>query len=80
MGQMVKEETVLHQNKPAVKNHAIVHKPPPSHVQPVAVAPGSTAMGTTSHSQHNSLPPQVRSVFCYYYYYYYFLKNEFWAY
>ncbi|CAH1736719.1 bromodomain-containing protein 3-like isoform X2 [Aphis gossypii] len=59
MGQMVKEETVLPQHKPAVKNHSITQKPPPSHNQPIAVAPGSTAMGTTPHSQHNSLPPQI---------------------
>lgn len=55
---MVKEETVLPQHKPAVKNHSIIQKPP-SQNQPIAVAPGSTAMGTTPHSQHNSLPPQV---------------------
>lgn len=60
---MVKEETVLPQHKPAVKNHT-VQKPPPSQVQPVTVAPGSTAMGTTPHSQHNSLPPQVRFYIC----------------
>lgn len=60
MGQMVKEETVLPQHKPAVKNHTIIQKPPSSQVQPIAVvAPCSTAMGTTPHSQHNSLPPQV---------------------
>lgn len=59
---MVKEETVLSQHKPAVKNHTIVQKPPHTQTQPVAVAPGSTAMGTTSHSQHNSLPPQVSFV------------------
>ncbi|XP_025411553.1 bromodomain-containing protein 3-like isoform X3 [Sipha flava] len=59
MGQMVKEETVLPQHKPAVKNHSIIQKPPPSQNQPIAVAPGSTAMGTTPHSQHNSLPPQI---------------------
>ncbi|XP_016657124.1 bromodomain-containing protein 3 isoform X4 [Acyrthosiphon pisum] len=58
MGQMVKEETVLPQHKPAVKNHSIIQKPP-SQNQPIAVAPGSTAMGTTPHSQHNSLPPQI---------------------
>lgn len=57
MGQMVKEETVLPQSKPAVKNH--VQKPAPSQMQPIAATPGSTAMGTTPHSQHNSLPPQV---------------------
>ena len=51
MGQMVKEETVLLQHKPAVKNHSIIQKPP-SLVQPIAIAPGSTAMGTTPHSQH----------------------------
>ncbi|XP_050434145.1 bromodomain-containing protein 3-like isoform X2 [Adelges cooleyi] len=59
MGQMVKEETVLPPPKPAVKNHSITQKPPPSQIQPMAVAPGSTAMGTTPHSQHNSLPPQI---------------------
>ncbi|VVC42045.1 Hypothetical protein CINCED_3A017924 [Cinara cedri] len=59
MGQMVKEETVLPQHKPAVKNHSIIHKLPPSQTQPIAVAPGSTAIGTTPHSQHNSLPPQI---------------------
>lgn len=59
MGQMVKEETVLPQHKPTVKNHTIIQKPT-SQVQPIAVvAPCSTAMGTTPHSQHNSLPPQV---------------------
>jgi len=58
MGQMVKEETVLPQHKP-VKTHSIVQKPPPSAMQPIAVTPGSTAIGTTPHSQHNSLPPQV---------------------
>ncbi|KAL4090494.1 hypothetical protein QTP88_025321 [Uroleucon formosanum] len=58
MGQMVKEETVLPQHKPAVKNHSIIQKPP-SQNQPIAVAPGSTAIGTTPHSQHNSLPPQI---------------------
>jgi len=57
MGQMVKEETVLPQHKPAVKNHSI--QKPPSQNQPISVPPGSTAMGTTPHSQHNSLPPQV---------------------
>ncbi|KAL5235631.1 hypothetical protein ACI65C_003041 [Semiaphis heraclei] len=57
MGQMVKEETVLPQHKPAVKNHSI--QKPPSQNQPMAVPPGSTAMGTTPHSQHNSLPPQI---------------------
>lgn len=59
MGQMVKEETVLPQHKPAVKNHSIIQKPLTSQNQSIAVAPGSTAMGTTPHSQHNSLPPQV---------------------
>lgn len=63
MGQMVKEETVLPQSKPAVKTHPIIQKPPPSQTQPLAVTPGSTAMGTTPHSQHNSLPPQVSSLF-----------------
>lgn len=60
MGQMVKEETVLPQPKQAVKIHPIIQKPPPSQNQPLAVTPGSTAMGTTTpHSHHNSLPPQV---------------------
>lgn len=62
---MVKEETVLPQHKPAVKIHPIVQKPPPSQMQQNAVTPGSTAIGTTPHSQHNSLPPQVRFVFNY---------------
>lgn len=56
---MVKEETVLPLPKPAVKNHSIVQKPASSQNQPIAVTPGSTAIGTTPHSQHNSLPPQV---------------------
>lgn len=62
MGQMVKEETVLPQSKPAIKNHTTVPKPVPSQIQPIAATPGSTAMGTTPHSQHNSLPPQVSLV------------------
>lgn len=60
---MVKEETVLPQPKQSVKIHPIVQKPPPNQNQPI-VAPGSTAIGTTPHSQHNSLPPQV-SCMCY---------------
>lgn len=60
---MVKEETVLPQHKPAVKTHSIIEKPPPSPMQPIAVTPGSTAIGTTPHSQHNSLPPQVSLIY-----------------
>lgn len=60
---MVIEERVWHQKKPAVNNHTTVQKPIPSHVQPLAVATGSTAIGTTSHSQHNSPPPKVRFFF-----------------
>lgn len=56
---MVKEETVLPLPKPAVKNHSIIQKPASSQNQPIVVTPGSTAIGTTPHSQHNSLPPQV---------------------
>lgn len=63
MGQMVKEETVLPQHKPTVKNHSIIHKLPPSQNHPIAVTPGSTAIGTTPHSQHNSLPSQVNLIF-----------------
>ncbi|XP_050524118.1 bromodomain-containing protein 3-like isoform X2 [Daktulosphaira vitifoliae] len=58
MGQFVLEETVVTVQKPATKNHSITPKPH-SQISPLAVTPGSTALGTTPHSQHNSLPQQI---------------------